>query len=277
MLVRFWGVRGSFPVPGPTTVKYGGNTPCISIELSSTETLVLDAGTGLHDLGKKKSQGAHTYYILLSHLHWDHIHGLTLFSPFLDAEARIEFLVDADLDWGRQAMRQFGGAFYPLCEDDLRATVIFREESPKTVLAPFFDAVKCIRANHHGLCYGYRFEKDGKSMVYLTDNEINGMADPPTSVENLISFCSGVDYLIHDAQFTKDDLPQKCGWGHSEVTDVCKLASDAHAGNLFLFHHDPGRTDDELDEIVLYASDCLSRFGSGASCHAAREGDSFFF
>lgn len=280
MLVRFWGVRGSSAVPGSLTERYGGNTSCISIDLTPSDTLIVDAGTGIRELGEaaKKERvdaAAHTYFILLSHLHWDHVQGIPLFAPFHDAKARIEFISDPELNWGRRVMKQFGGDHFPLCEDDLLATVVHREESPKAVLAPFLDDVERIRANHPGLCYGYRFRKGNKSLVYLTDNEVTGMPAPLTPREELVSFCKDVDFLIHDAQYTVLDLPRKCGWGHSEVSDVCRLAADANVGKLFLFHHDPNRSDNDIDGIVASARDYLSGNRSSVSCSAAREGDSF--
>ena len=263
MLVRFWGVRGSCPAPGAHTVKYGGNTPCISVELSPSETLIIDAGTGLRELGDEKYAGkteseSHTYFILLSHLHWDHIHGIPLFAGFMDARARIEFISDKKSSWGRKVMDLFGGDHFPLSVDDLRATVVHREDSPAAVLAPYFDNVKRIRLNHPGLCYGYRLTKGDKSIVYMTDNEVMSMPEPVTSRDALVSFCRNTDYLIHDAQFTAVDLPEKCGWGHSETSEVCRLAADANVGTLVLFHHDPNRSDDDIDRLVEDARDCIS-------------------
>ena len=189
MLVRFWGVRGTTPVPGATTVRYGGNTVCTTLSLSPEHTLILDAGSGIRSLGRDCEAGPHTWYLLLSHLHWDHIHGLPLFRPLADADATVVMLNHAAKpEWTEAVLEQMDGLHFPVTRKDLQANIVLEERPIEKVLSPWFTSVERIRANHPGECYGYRFEQEGGSLVYLTDNELSGMTDPPTGRDAFIAF-----------------------------------------------------------------------------------------
>lgn len=272
MTVHFWGVRGSVPVPGAHTVRYGGNTSCISIELDESHTLVLDAGTGIRALGVNASPGRHTYYLVFTHLHWDHIQGLPFFNPKMDPDVTIQILCDPENDWARHILSQMDGIRFPLKEEQLLANIFTGSETAAGAMEPFGIQISRIRTNHPGVCFGYRLETERKAFVYLTDNEIHAPEPVHVKHQSLVEFCAGSDFLVHDAQYVESDMPAKRGWGHSLVTAACDLAADAGVRHLILFHHDPDRTDSEVDALLATARSYLATRDDSIRCDAACEG-----
>ena len=253
MVITFYGVRGSTPAPGPTTVKYGGNTSCVLIELSNCQRLILDSGTGMRSLGQKLLQDNMPINIMLSHGHWDHVQGYPFFAPIYQPNRQINvFTSDAG---GHKLLcslfDQMDGFSFPLKPEDLPSNSECIYRGTEAVLLEKNIHITKKPLNHPGGGSAYRIEDEGTSCAYVTDNEL----DPPykvnTHYDEWVDFCSGVDVLIHDAQYTEDDMPHKHGWGHSLISQVRQLAIDANVGTLVLFHHDPDRTDAQLDEIQI--------------------------
>jgi len=253
MILTFYGVRGSIPTPGPTTVKYGGNTSCVLIELSNCQRLVLDAGTGLRSLGQHLLKDSNPINILLSHGHWDHIQGYPFFAPIYQPNRQINVFTSNES--GHKLLcslfDQMDGFNFPLKADDLPSNSECIYKGSEAVLNEKNIHIIKKPLNHPGGGSAYRIEDEGTSCAYVTDNEL----DPPykvnTRYDEWVDFCSGVDVLIHDAQYTENDMPHKHGWGHSLISQVRQLAIDAKVGTLVLFHHDPDRTDAQLDEIQI--------------------------
>jgi len=271
MNIHFWGVRGSIASPGPSTAKYGGNTMCITISLDQENTLVLDAGTGLYRFGQEATRGPHTYYFLISHVHWDHIGGFPMFRPHMNKDVSIQLLSEMHPELADLFLSQLDGIHFPIRRDEVCATI---EENPDVngSLGKFGLEVSWIRVNHSGTCFGYRISNDSNSVVYITDHEIDATRNQNASFEQLAEFCSGADVLIHDAQYTDDEIQTKCGWGHSSVNRVCDLASAADVGRLVLCHHDPLRTDSELDQIAEDVRAFLEASGAPCASDVAYEG-----
>ena len=267
MRVTYWGVRGSLPSPGPDTVRYGGHTSCVSVERDGV-VLVLDAGSGIRSLGRSLLGGGQDIVVALTHPHEDHLLGFPFFGPLYERDRRIDVL-----DWtgGTEAyslLSMFGGRHVAVPRAQV-AAVCRRSDDALALLRKKGFETRTQRLNHPGGATGWRIEADGVAFVHLTDNEIDGPG-ARTSFDELVEFCRGADVLSHDAQYLDADLPEKHGWGHSVVGRVCDLAAAAQVGRLVLFHHDPDRTDDELDAVGAMAADRLA--GDGLACEPAREG-----
>jgi len=251
MLITFYGVRGSIASPGPTTVKYGGNTSCVYLELDNGQILILDAGTGIRQLGRRLAATDHTINILLSHGHWDHIQGYPFFKPIYQPERRIRVFTSAVSNHGQLCalFDQIDGASFPVNVQELPSRSECFMEHVESVLEEDDIHIRRARLNHPGGGCAYRIEEDGASCAFITDNELHPPQQGATSYDEWVEFCRGVDVLIHDAQYLESDMPHKHGWGHSLVAQVRQLAVDAEVGCLAMFHHDPDRTDAEIDFI----------------------------
>lgn len=251
MIITFYGVRGSIPSPGPATARYGGNTSCVLVELDNGESLVLDAGTGIRELGKRLKETDGVINILLSHGHWDHIQGYPFFAPIYQQDRHIRVFTAEDDAHGQicSMFEQIDGANFPLRANELPSSARCITENAETVLAVDNIHVQRLRINHPGGGFAYRVEEDGASCVYITDNELEPPDKPATTYDQWVAFCHGTDVLIHDAQYLASDMPHKHGWGHSLVAQVRQLAVDAEVGCLVMFHHDPDRSDTEIDFI----------------------------
>jgi phosphoribosyl 1,2-cyclic phosphodiesterase len=273
MTIQFWGVRGSIPSPGATTMRYGGNTSCVSIQLATGRRLILDAGTGIRQLGQCIANDDSDLFILLSHPHWDHIQGLPFFQPLYEPSRRIYlFTTPCGETLWCTALEQMDGAHFPVKADTLPSQTYCITRDVMTFLGDQGFNISHIAANHPGGSTGYRLEEDGYAVVYLTDNELEPPYAKTTSFESFVEFCWQADVLIHDAQYLESDMPQKHGWGHSLVSQVRELAAAAEVKHLVLFHHDPERTDDELDVIQEETHLWLQRHHPEAWCTAAFEG-----
>ena len=248
MKITFYGVRGSIPSPGPDTCRYGGNTSCVHIETASGQDLVLDAGTGIRNLGKRLIEKDSTINILLSHGHWDHIQGYPFFMPIYQPDRQIRVYTSAADGHGQicSLFDQIDGATFPVKATELPSQSECVTENFETDLARQNISVRRMPINHPGGGYGYRIEDDSTSCAYITDNELEPPGKMSTTYDQWVEFCHGADVLVHDAQYLESDMPHKHGWGHSLVSQVRQFAVDAEVGCLAMFHHDPDRTDTEI-------------------------------
>jgi phosphoribosyl 1,2-cyclic phosphodiesterase len=275
MRVTFYGVRGSVPTPGPSTVRYGGNTACVEVRLADGSLLILDGGTGIRVLGKRLVQErfAERMHLLITHPHWDHIIGLPFFAPL--------FRRDTKLSLYSFGQRWIGRRGHPIIFDGEHFPVQFAElPLDLDVVEPHADEisigsarVRRIRLNHPGGSDGFRIDdEDGAVLCYLTDNELVPPLTAMTSPWDVARFAQGAGLVVHDAQYLPSDMPQKEGWGHSLVGDVLELGRQADARTIALFHHEPERDDDALDLIGQDAAQWARAHAPDMRPIVAREG-----
>jgi len=250
MKVTFYGTRGSCPTPGPSTLKYGGNTACVMVESEGGQKLILDAGTGIRVIGDEFVKHKEDVYILLSHNHYDHIQGFPFFKPIYQKGRCINIYPSVTTpNHPRAIVEQINGSYFPLDEDELRADLNFKNPdwSKQPVSINGFH-VHRRTINHPNGGSAYIIESNGKRVAYVTDNELSPPSAPSTTHSQWKAFLLGVDLVIHDGQYTDVDMPLKHGWGHSLITDTVDLATSCHIKQLAIYSHDPDRTDDDLDK-----------------------------
>ncbi len=268
MKIRFWGTRGSIPTPGELTVRYGGNTACVEVRDESGALLILDAGTGLRELGLSlNGSGPMSIDLLLSHLHWDHIQGIPFFRPAFDARSELRIYGPKQ----ERPLRDLLGLgmddpFFPVDLDGLpiRLTIYDVRSGEEHRLGPF--SVRAASIFHPAPTLAYRIEAGGGALVYATDTE-----DPFSGRPNpVIALAQGAHTLVHDAQYVEADF--KRTWGHSTVDSALDVAVAAGVKRLVLYHHDPDRSDEALDQIEREAQERAGRLRPGLEVVAASEG-----
>lgn len=257
--MRFWGVRGSFPTPGPHTARYGGNSACIEVRCGA-HILIFDAGSGIRALGHALMREdlmlgrAQRIDIILSHCHLDHVIGLPYFAPLHRAGIEIRL-------WGGNLLpelalrdvvqRLIGFPLFPLTLDSFKAQLRFEDFRPGDVLQPCEGAMlKTALLRHPGGSVGFRLEFGGRVFAYLTDTETGDAAGDAA----LMALAKDADLAVCDATFTDKELPARRGWGHSSWQQSVALAKQAAAKRVALFHHDPEHGDDFLDHIAAEAA-----------------------
>jgi phosphoribosyl 1,2-cyclic phosphodiesterase len=293
MRVRFWGTRGSVPTPGPTTVRYGGNTACVELRTDAGTVFIFDSGTGIRELGLDlaRNDGRLAAHLMLGHTHWDHISGFPFFSPVFVPGNRLVIYGARDLDRSLRDVLagQMHYTYFPVPLGDLRADIDFVELEEGEIR--ICDAVvRTHYLNHTAVCMGYRVEADGVSVAYVTDHEpygllIGGAGMQEPSIgrglrggfihggdRRLIDFVRGVDLLIQDAQYTPQEYPQRRGWGHGSTDYVTDVAVEAGVRRVALFHHEPTHSDDDLDRMVDSARARAAEVDSQVEIFAAAEG-----
>jgi len=296
MKVKFWGVRGSIPSPGPYTVRYGGNTPCVEVRTSQGDLIILDSGSGLRLLGMKLMEEGEGIagHIFLSHTHWDHIQGIPFFKPgFVKGNS---FTIYAARDEGNRLNEVLAGQmeyrYFPVKLEDMGAYISFRELKEGEVISIGTTTISTSPLIHTSKTLGYRIEAEGISIAYCTDSEpyycsfakesemareeihcaelgrtVKG-APNPSSLE----IARNVDLLIHDSQYDDDEYLEKVGWGHSSAMQALSIALMANCKMLALFHYDPNYSDEKIDLMVERCKEVVSRMGSDLRVFGAAEG-----
>lgn len=246
-ILRFWGVRGSVPTPGPTTAKVGGNTACVELRVGD-ECVIFDAGSGLRLLGAEvMGRKQANLSILLSHYHWDHLLGLPFFAPIFQKGARLSIYGEGKSEGGpREALeREFSSPHFPVLLKMLPCTLDFHDVHPGDTFTLGPVEITVGRLHHPQGAVGYRAKVGNKVVVYASDHEHGSDID-----SSLVEFCRGANVLIYDAAYT-DEIYEcgKKGWGHSTWQAAARLALEAGVGRLYLFHHDPSQDDKTLFRV----------------------------
>lgn len=248
MALRFWGVRGSTPCPGPRYVRYGGNTSCLELRCGE-RLLVLDAGTGLRELGLTLS-GAQDADLLLTHTHLDHIGGIPFFGPLYDPRSRFvlwagHLLPERTLE---QVLHEFmADPVFPVPPSVFPSRVEYRDFRAGEVLEPRPGIVVRTAPLHHpNRATGYRIEHEGHSICYVTDTEHR----PGERDSSVVALVRDADLLVYDCSYTDASYAAHQGWGHSTWEEGVRIADEANVGRLIVFHHDPAHDDDTMDHIA---------------------------
>jgi len=276
MRVKLWGVRGSIPVPGQDAAGYGGNTSCVGITTDDGTELILDAGSGIRELGVAISGRCRHVHVLLTHLHLDHIQGLTFFAPIFDPAVEVTVWGPPALGRGlRERLARFiSNPIFPVEIRDLPARVHFADVPTEPWRIGGVE-VRAALVAHRGLTLGYRLTAEGSSLCYLPDHEPGLGQNLASSDPEWISghaLARNASLLIHDCQYTDAEYPTHKGFGHSRLSDTLDFAGRARARNTLLFHHDPGHDDAELDAIGEEAAGRWARHHGDGAVEMAREG-----
>ncbi|MDO9163885.1 MAG: MBL fold metallo-hydrolase [Methylococcaceae bacterium] len=288
MKFKFWGVRGSIPTPGPRTVKYGGNTTCIEIRTDDNDLFILDAGTGIHALAQSllKEMPIHAN-IFITHTHWDHIQGLPFFTPIFISNNRITIYGSQDPVTGEGISRaltvQLQYSFFPIREAQLNARVEYKTLIPGVPINIGKATITPIVLSHPVLNFGYRVDCDGQSLFFTGDYEPELNIYSPEDEEyeqfqvlieekwqEVVTAMANVDALIVDSSYTVSEYVSKRGWGHGTYASAIQLATAAKVKKLFFTHHEPTRTDADLD--VIYQSLLQQYPAVGFDFELAQEG-----
>jgi phosphoribosyl 1,2-cyclic phosphodiesterase len=289
MKITLCGVRGSIAVPGPTTVEYGGNTTCIFVE-TKDRRIVIDAGTGIRDLGDRllvENKGPLTLDMFITHSHSDHIQGFPFFKPLYLPTSNIKVYgkLHYDLSVEDVMSAQMDYSYFPLPLDDLPCQLAFHDMNEPVV--EFEDTqVKSLMLNHPVMMQCYRVESEGKTMIFTGDMEpYYDLMESSDTVEiavnrnqSIIDFFHGVDYLIIDCSYTDKEYETRQGWGHNSVTHAVWFGGEAQVKNLILTHHEPTRHDSDIPGLLQSAKDVAKKYGFVfESIQMAKEGKVYDF
>lgn len=258
MIIKCWGARGSIPVSGSRYLKYGGDTPCLEIRTKNGAILIIDAGTGIRRLGNSLiKEGITACSLIFTHSHWDHIMGFPFFMPLYSKKTRIEIYgcKTAQGSIKKLLADVMAPPHFPIAFDSIKAELSFHEKCGNTFS---FDSmtVEQIALSHPNGGFGFKFTEDGKSFVFLTDNELSFRHHGGLVYQDYLEFSRGASLLIHDAEFTDEEYRETRKWGHSPYTEALKLALEARVERFGLFHHNQERGDKALDAII---EDCRTR------------------
>lgn len=276
MQARLWGVRGSVPVPGQATEQFGGNTSCVQVIGEDGSQFVLDAGTGIRELGAALAGRSRRLHVLLTHLHLDHIQGLMFFAPFFDPEAEITV-------WGPPAAgralrmrlaRYISDPISPIEIGELPARVTFRDVPPEPWRVGAVE-LRAALVSHRGATLGYRLSENGTSLCYMPDHEPalgQSLASSPADWISGHELARGASVLIHDGQYTEREYRAHVAWGHSSLPDALLFAERSEVQRLVLTHHDPWHNDDLLESLEREAWERWAHLGGEARVRLGREG-----
>jgi phosphoribosyl 1,2-cyclic phosphodiesterase len=275
--VRFWGVRGSIPVPGESTRRYGGNTTCIEIRTDADNLIVLDAGTGIYQLAqsllKELPVNANLF---ITHTHWDHIQGLPFFLPLFIPGCSVQIRGAHDIVAGTGIERlmdvQMQYSYFPVREAELKARISYEDVQPGVSVAIADAIVTPVLLNHPVVNFGYRVECNGKAVFFTGDHEPHHNIYQPndegyaayqqmveTRTAEIATAIGPVDLLIADCSYTAQEYSTKLGWGHGSYDSSIAMARAAGAKRLACTHHEPTRNDEELERVF---AETMERIGS---------------
>ncbi len=269
-----WGSRGSIPVSGQDFLEYGGDTTCVEIISKNNYRIIIDAGSGIRNLGTKILKNEiNEVSIIFTHSHLDHLLGFPFFKPIYMKGKKIDIY---GCPFAQEAIRKIFSSsmippFFPVDYEDLSAEITFHGAA----LKPFtIDTVEIIpiALSHPNHAIGYKFIEDGKSFVFLTDNELTFQHAGGFEYKDYVEFSLNADLLFHDAEFTEKEYKKTKSWGHSTYKKALQLALDANVKQFGLFHHNQERTDLQIDKIVEDCKRVIEQNNSELICFGVKTG-----
>jgi phosphoribosyl 1,2-cyclic phosphodiesterase len=279
LTVDFWGTRGTLPISRRDSVRYGGNTSCVSVSFPDGRLFVFDAGTGikaLSDALSAEKRARIDTYLFLSHAHWDHINALPFFAPLYSVGHRIEISGPAQADRSLRELlsAQMDSVYFPISAREFAADVHYRElrEGDFEIGR---ERIRTMLLSHPGSCLGYRLDHGDRSICYVTDNELyppDSQFHSPEYGEQLTDFVRDADLLVTDCAYTDEEYPERVNYGHSCVSQVVDLACRAHVKHLCLIHHDPDQTDQDIDAKLTRARELIAARGASTVASAPTAG-----
>jgi phosphoribosyl 1,2-cyclic phosphodiesterase/CheY-like chemotaxis protein len=279
MVVHFWGSRGTLPVPGVHTIKFGGNTNCVTLTLGNNYFFIFDAGTGIKALSNhllKENKFPMSAKIFISHPHYDHINGIPFFGPLYMGGNHFEIFGTKHSGIGIEKLLadQMDSVYFPITMKEFSAKISFHDLTEETFKIDGI-TIQTLLLNHPGKCLGYRVTYKNKVFCYVTDNELY-LEDSPNynqhDVDLLTTFIEHADVLVIDSTYTDESYMKKIGWGHSSVSRVVEVAHKAKVKQLCLYHHDPDEFDKQIAEKLKFARALLKKRHSKTTCSASVEG-----
>lgn len=270
MDIKCWGSRGSIPVSGKEYLKYGGDTTCLEIRSDSGDIIIVDAGTGIRRLGNLLiEEKRFEYNFIFTHAHWDHVMGFPFFKPLYFQNARLQMhrcpfhskFVETILS------KVMTPPNFPVRYSELKAEIIYEEACPANFEIGSIQIIP-IPISHPNSGSGYKFVENGKSFVFLTDNELGYVHPGGLQRKDYTEFCTGADLLFHDAEYTPNEYKETKSWGHSTFTEVLDLAFEAGVKRLGLFHLNQERSDEAMDKIIASCCQRIADRGDQLECFA---------
>ena len=274
MKVKFWGARGSVPVSGRQYNVYGGSTACVELRSQKDDLIIIDAGTGIRTLGKELIKASHNNFTMFfTHSHWDHVIGFPFFAPIYRKGTKIRMLgcsfsSDPVREIVAKTMQPPG---FPVKFSEISAKFEFASVcSTGWEIGPI--CIVPIELSHPNQGLGYKFREDGRTFIFLTDNELAFKHPGGRDFDDYVAFSRGADLLVHDADYTDAEYPRRRTWGHSTYQQALDLALKAGVRSLGLFHHNQDRTDKDIEKTLAACRKRIKASGSKMNCFAVREG-----
>lgn len=270
MIIRCYGARGSIPVSGAAYIRYGGDTTCLELRSHNDQVIIVDAGTGIRRLGNRLiKERKFDYKLIFTHSHMDHIMGFPFFKPVYEEKTKIDMIGCPTTQGNLKKLlaKAMAPPLFPVPFENLKAEVVYGDACSSTFSIDTIE-ISPINLSHPNVGMGYKFVEDGKTFVFLTDNELGYRHRDGATFAQYAAFSEGADLLIHDAEYTPEEYGDKMTWGHSTYLQALDLAIEAGVKALGLVHHNQERTDSDVDAIVEKCREIIRERRSPLNCFA---------
>ncbi len=278
MKIKCYGARGSTPVSGQEYIKYGGNSTCITVTSNSGDLVIIDAGSGIRRLGNELLNSEHhSVSMIFTHAHWDHLLGFPFFKPLFHRQFSIN-IYGCPFAENKTIIELLAGTmeppYFPVDLNTCKANIRYTEVMLSAFQIGSLQIIPIFLSHPNG-GIGYKFIEDGKSFVFLTDNELGFRHKDGLDFIDYVRDCKNIDLLYHDGEYKQEEYGNRMRWGHSSTSDLIKLSLAANVKNVGIFHHNQDRSDEEIDEMVAHCQELLANANSDINCFAVAEGSEY--